>query len=211
MFKDRMFKGFTLAEVLITLTIIGVISAMTIPSLQSNVGTQALEKQTLKFYSQLQNMVDRYKVDNGVDTIGDDFGKEENITKYLKIAKKCASASDCFASSYTHARGSSFNSIPSASNGRIYQLMDGTAISFSSGRDIWVDVNGPKKPNKVGYDMWKIAVQRDGRIDGGGSSATWNMNMSKATINTNLNLCLNSGTASGCFGHFIRNGFKFDY
>ena len=53
--KNRVLKnGFTLAEILITLGIIGVISAITIPQLQANVRKQQLRTKFLKTYSMLQ-------------------------------------------------------------------------------------------------------------------------------------------------------------
>jgi len=44
-------KGFTLAEVLITLGIIGVVAAMTIPTLMTKYAKQRTETQLVKFYS----------------------------------------------------------------------------------------------------------------------------------------------------------------
>ncbi|MBQ2870396.1 type II secretion system protein, partial [bacterium] len=48
-------KAFTLAETLITLSIIGVIAAMTVPTLMSNIDKQTYVTGAKKAYSQLQN------------------------------------------------------------------------------------------------------------------------------------------------------------
>ena len=45
--------GFTLAEVLITLAVIGVVAAITLPSLNDDIGFKAIEKQNAKFYNTL--------------------------------------------------------------------------------------------------------------------------------------------------------------
>ncbi len=58
-------KAFTLAEVLITLVIIGVIAAMTVPSLMSNTNHEEILAKTKKAYSTLSQCVMRSKFDNG--------------------------------------------------------------------------------------------------------------------------------------------------
>ena len=53
MFFKLKLKGFTLAEVLITLGIIGVVAAMTIPTLNNHLRGKKLESQFKKTYSEL--------------------------------------------------------------------------------------------------------------------------------------------------------------
>ena len=52
-------KAFTLAEVLITLGIIGVVAAMTLPTLVNNTEKKELDAQLTKSYSVLQNAINR--------------------------------------------------------------------------------------------------------------------------------------------------------
>lgn len=59
-------KGFTLAEVLITLGIIGVISALTIPHLFNNTRNAHLGPQYAKAISTLENGIGTYLYDNNV-------------------------------------------------------------------------------------------------------------------------------------------------
>ena len=220
MLKKIQSKGFTLAEVLITLTIIGIISAITLPALQNNVNTTAMEKQTSKFYSQLQEMVDRYKSINGIDQIDSDIRSEANLKKYFKIKSKCATKTDCFASKYYSVRDLSKtyslddmsktgNVSASDPDAATYLLADGTTFGINGHNIVFFDINGPKKPNKVGYDMWVAQISDDGNIDGYGC----NDSTTKATIATDLENCLKgeNGKYTGCFGHFVRNGFKIDY
>lgn len=44
-------KGFTLSEVLITLVIIGIVAALTIPTISKNIQHAVLKNQFKKFYS----------------------------------------------------------------------------------------------------------------------------------------------------------------
>ena len=58
-------KAFTLAEVMITLTIIGVVSAMTIPTITKSHQKQVVETRVLNFYSTMQNAIKLSTVENG--------------------------------------------------------------------------------------------------------------------------------------------------
>ncbi len=62
-------EGFTLAEVLITLGIIGVVAALTIPTLLANYKEKVLVTSAKKLYNQTFNAVNKYNAENG--TVGD--------------------------------------------------------------------------------------------------------------------------------------------
>ena len=73
-------KGFTLAEVLITIGIIGVIAAVTLPALNTNLVNNQLEVQTRKFYTQFTKAFDLFKAENQINKISDaDFNKNQFI------------------------------------------------------------------------------------------------------------------------------------
>ena len=57
--------AFTLAEVLITLGIIGVVAALTIPTLMANQRKKVVETRLAKFYSSINQAIVRSEVDNG--------------------------------------------------------------------------------------------------------------------------------------------------
>lgn len=58
-------KAFTLAEVLITLGIIGVVAALTIPSLVQNHKNQVVENKLKKFYSEINQAIQMAELDYG--------------------------------------------------------------------------------------------------------------------------------------------------
>ncbi len=74
--------AFTLAEVLITLGIIGVVAALTIPTLISNNNKRIVETRLAKFYSNINNAIELSEVDNGPkekwDELNDGYLKDEN-------------------------------------------------------------------------------------------------------------------------------------
>lgn len=67
-------NGFTLAEVLITLGIIGVVSALTIPTLVSNYRKQVIETRLAKFYSTINQALKFAENDYGSMSTWDELG-----------------------------------------------------------------------------------------------------------------------------------------
>lgn len=216
-------RGFTLAEVLITIGIIGVIAAVTLPALNSNLIKSQLEVQTRKFYTQFSKAMDLYKVDNETDTItGMDFNSENFIRKYFNISRKCTSAESCYAKEYQNQKNSNVSSTAWANDDNSYELQDGTVFTLNGDEDIEstplslvFDVNGKKGPNKIGYDLWSASVFYDGSVDEGGATPDIRKNYPgerlENIIKDRYKSCLDGNSYGGCFGHFKRNGFKFDY
>lgn len=76
--------GFTLAEVLITLGIIGVVAALTLPTLIQNHRKSAIETSLAKFYSTINQAIQRAEVEYGDKTTWKIADTEEFWEKYLK-------------------------------------------------------------------------------------------------------------------------------
>lgn len=241
-------KAFTLAEVLITLGIIGVVAALTLPSVVQNYQKRSLEVATQKFYSVMSQAIKQYMADEGVDdlrqsslsTTDDDSDEiviaknDEFFKKYLK-AQICED--DCFADSYKTQAGEISYAIGKSADFDIkgrYLLPDGMVVKSVISRyygpgDLLVDVNGCKGPNKIGYDLWSMSIFYDGIIDESALTPECRKNNDKCFENTMWHtpkeirdnkfiLCKEgndsdngTGGYGGCFGHFLENGFKFDY
>lgn len=96
------YNAFTLAEVLITLGIIGVVAAITLPSLVNNYKEKELISRTKKVYSNLQNAILMSQRDMGVigdNTVMFDVNKTsaevaENFVKYFNGATLCKTKND---------------------------------------------------------------------------------------------------------------------
>lgn len=235
---DDMRNAFTLAEVLITLGIIGVVAALTMPTLIQNHQKRSLEVATQKFYSMMSQAVRQYMADEGVDDLRntplaidnyEDNASPEAInsiknfvTKYLKVVKECdLDANDCFASKYKAWNGGETDidfTTTNYSNRRDYVLADGSVIRIGylyTPIGLFVDINGKKGPNRVGYDLWSMSIFYDGTIDE--SSVGPEAKRGEDGWDTphdarvqRFEMCKND-TYGGCFGHFLENNFKFDY
>src|SRR5574344_2519562 len=92
-------KAFTLAEVLIVLSIIGLVAEMTIPTLMQKTQEQSLVSGLLKFNTEIQQAVLLWKNDiDCQDSAGeclaqqnlndDDINNFNQIAKFMKIVKR---------------------------------------------------------------------------------------------------------------------------
>ena len=63
--KKEIYKAFTLAEVLITLGIVGVVAALTLPTLVQNYKKHVVETKLAKFYTTINQAVARSNAQNG--------------------------------------------------------------------------------------------------------------------------------------------------
>ena len=101
--QAKMKKGFTLAEVLITLGVIGIVAAMTIPNLVSNYQKKVFATKAKQTYSILSNALALSEIDNGapdgwfIGEVSDSYsgGTQETLTHivetyfkpYFKVAE----------------------------------------------------------------------------------------------------------------------------
>ncbi|MBQ8635228.1 type II secretion system protein [bacterium] len=159
--------GFTLSEVLITLVIIGVIAAITVPNIIANSNEQAIRSALKKNYSIISQALDRYYVDNGEHFKSVDYEEVHSfLTKYLNVSKDCYAKGDCDDKNidyktYQDNSKSGWIKFPA---GKSVILTDGTYITYdwtSNGSPVFtIDVNGPfKNPNKLGVDTFALSIK----------------------------------------------------
>lgn len=90
-------KGFTLSEVLITLGIIGVVAAITMPTLMTKIQEKQYQSQYKKIFSELNQAVRLLQIDD--ENPLSDCGTFENtcfrdaIAPKLKVVHKCEGSS----------------------------------------------------------------------------------------------------------------------
>ena len=162
-------RAFTLAEVLITLGIVGIVAAMTLPSLIQDYQISANINRLKNTYSILSQAVKASEADNGFVYEWDFVSitpkkiSEKYLLPYLKIIKTCDIGTECFAEKYTYSNG---NTVPSfkgyysfiLANGTIVGVKKPGAFNRESSIAIIVDVNGTKAPNKSGYDLFYFNI-----------------------------------------------------
>lgn len=160
MLKINKHFGFTLSEVLITLGIIGVVSAMTIPSLVKNYQRQVYVTQLRKVYNEVGQAVQAYMTDNRLVSmsesrlVGNQAEMVNFVNTYFKTAKDCGTryyqaGSPCFAEIYTSLDDTATVNLTERQCMKVITTPSGAALCFDAGNmnDAVVneDVNGDGK------------------------------------------------------------------
>ena len=172
--------AFTLAEVLITLGIIGVVAAMTLPTLIHNYKKSVVETKVKHMYALVSNAVRMSEAKYGEMSEWDRCDVEYSyecsrqiLEKYifpeLKIDKICEkdSREECWTSA-TSLSGAEGALKPSIANGMLITaiLNNGSSLIMWAGSQltsphiqIWFDIDGPKKgKNMLGADVFGIQI-----------------------------------------------------
>lgn len=217
--------GFTMAEVLITLGIIGIVAEITIPALYNNFAKQTTVTTLKKAYTELSQALKMAVVDNGDFSSWVFVPNSVNITTtkdftntyiypYIKTIKKCDNGdTSCWADTVAldNTPTSSSDSTSANTTGISAVTASGYSVFFSTTSninpgffifDIYIDINGTKPPNRVGRDVfcYKIRNTGNGIIQPNGwATATGSIiNRTSALTNTSYGCSSNStGTQSG--------------
>ena len=81
--------AFTLAEVLITLGIIGIVAALTMPALITNIQDRIQQKRIENINQKLSKVTDKMAVQSGLTGYGTTMAFVQEMSKHMKIAKIC--------------------------------------------------------------------------------------------------------------------------
>ncbi len=213
-------KGFTLAEVLITLAIIGTVAALTIPAVVRNYQKQQTIVKLKKAYSTLTQAYNNSQAENGMYQTWDkaiNIGAEEYFNKYwkpyFKVAKVCTTYQNCgyeHSTPYLYLNGErlALYAVQPTSRTTFYN-QDGVLYTFfvytgdvvvetAANNNIFVDINGSKKPNMVGRDLFYF-VRTDKGI------YPYGYNESASAIKTK---CSKDNLGNCCAAKIARDGWE---
>lgn len=173
--------AFTLAEVLITLGIIGVVAAITIPGVMS----KNYEKQTVSKLLEAQSILTQ-----AVRQAEEEYGELpswgitgqnaesaanvfNNLKPFLKIANDCGTYDKngvCFQIDKYKTLNGGYNTASYAADTSRYKfsLLNGMSVSVlaiasTKSVQINVDTNGVSKPNIIGKDLFMLQYDEDSR------------------------------------------------
>ena len=221
-------NGFTLAEVLITLLIVGVVATLTTPALVKNVGSSKIGPQLSKFVNTWETGIETMMMEKNVNkissldtTITDKFFRK--LSKYIIMSslKTVTSPSkiSIISPNGTELKTFSFNT------DRVWQLKDGTIIIYDnasslpngyySGNNgaytysiasVYVDLGGIKGSHRVGKEVFAFLIDNTGVLVPYGSNAHKAMGKN---IAESCNPSSNSlAPLLACTGAVADNGWK---
>jgi len=184
--------GFTLAEIVIAVAIIGSISALTIQTYLVNSNSQKAQYVAAlkKVYAELSFATQQIKANNSgtIERSWDDSGGigDDNLrnlySRYLKITQLCdmnAPSENCWPTDYFQFDGSANNFNLDSHSKAV--LNDGTLLAFGNGQaacgggdvaggscaQLMIDVNGFKPPNRFGKDIFLFYISKNGLVPNG--------------------------------------------
>ena len=147
--------AFTLAEVLITLGIIGVVAAMTMPSLMQNYKRQQATARIKKFVSVINQALISAENDLGAreDWVIGEMSNSDSAYNFLNTYIKP------YIKSADIEKRTLFGM-----NMATLRFVDGSQMSIKIGAcyDIWYDINGEKGPNEKGKDIFVFILCKNG-------------------------------------------------
>lgn len=211
-------NAFTLAEVLITLGIIGVVAAMTLPSLVQHYKKQQTITALKKSYTIFNQAMKLSEVDNGEITswtipAGSNPSLayiEKYFLPYFKKSVICDTPQKCGYNSNEPFHDLNGDVSPTTFTYADYRTPFLTAdgilysVSVSGGGDsskaVIIDINGPKKPNQFGVDVFTFIRNEKGLLPNDHEKTDDEVKSRCATTPSN--------NYWGCTALIVRNGWE---
>ena len=223
-------KGFTLAEVLIAISIIGVVAAVTLPALDVNSRTREYETAFAKASRDLVNVNQIIMSERSMDNLRAACGISGNNAAtvnntYLSCISNVYGLVPGInpAVTYTNLPAGESGAI-AANNANYYSLRNGNFSFWPRNTDatskyglmqLFVDLNGPSKgPNRLANDLHILLIDRTGGVYGYGSemvsmfSSTGDKYSHRSALYCNANSIT---AAKACSGSITDNGGRILY
>lgn len=224
-------KAFTLTELLIALSIVGAIAALSIPALIEDVNRRLLVNQLKNTVVTVQQLIDQQLIENNTKKLQDtDFAKPTDLLSAANfaIADNCTTVAKCWAdkgsnpaayrilSDLTYKQGAPGTKTIKLKNGvTLTYYLDSIGGTINDGTKdgdkcyglFFVDVNGKDKPNIVGRDFFAFRITEKGKIVYG-TSCNGIDNSSDDQLAT---WCKNDSYSTACLAHIQRNNWKMKY
>ena len=205
--------AFTLSELLLSLTIVGVISVLTVPVIVRNIQKQIFATQVKNFAAEIEQLAQQELVAHHTRNIfNTDFSDYQKLfsNKHFKIAKYCpTNGRNCWKKlgQYKLIKNGYWqgNGDPSVvlKNGIIIKYISQNLYGNKVVTFVF-DINGNDKPNVIGRDTFSFHINQRGKV----------VDIGKFTTEKDpVKRCKNGPTLSGdwCYSVLVNNNWKMDY
>ena len=163
--------GFTLAEVLITLGIIGVVSAMTIPTLVANYQQKSMDTQANTFNRKLGEALKIMNTQSELAGHGTTQAFVNELSKHIKILKVCEKTKlkECFAEEFaTNTETYKVADLQQGKNlnqGEGYKTTDTVGVLFADGVSALIAYNKDAKQDPFSNRVVGVSSEGEGLKD----------------------------------------------
>lgn len=177
--------AFTMAEFLITLAIIGVVAALTLPTIINKYQEKVTVVKLKKVYNTLNNAYHLAQIENGdfarLQFVSTEYEKNHelffNLLKpYLNVSKICGKEQGCLAGGYVKSLdGTNYYKYDESSEYKVV-LQDGVVLVFYAALmengdwvgNVKVDINGKNGPYVLGRDFFCFNIEGNDFVPSGG-------------------------------------------
>ncbi len=173
MFKNSIVQkskaGFTLAEVLITLGIIGVVAALTIPTLVADYNQKSLDTAASVFNRKLGEAIKLMNTNQTLSGLPNTAKFVEELGKHIKIVNTCDSnhLTNCFASEVAISGDDPIEVQKLKDSKNLYSVQDwGTetiGVQFADGTSALIAYNKTKTYDPYSNQVVELAKDREGK------------------------------------------------
>ena len=169
----KKYFAFTLAETLIVMGVIGIVSALTLPNLNASTGEKEKIAKVKKIYQNLDDALGRAQAvygpydewtKNDTDIASQATRVGDRITEFMKVSKNCGITANlgCFSKKIIMMNGNSSSNNDSETNRYRVILADGTSVMIDKTGLIWIDIDGPRKGNgQFGHDIFFFRISNN--------------------------------------------------
>lgn len=210
-------RGFTLAEVLVTLGIIGVVSAMTVPTLMQNYQKKSYVVQLHKVYNELSQALLQYQTDRNALNLKEagflsQAAMDDFVKTYFKSVKECDTTSSCFYDNYKDLSGNVISTY--STNIKSYVFTSGVSMRLlyypknNIIASAMIDINGQKGPNIGCRDLFYLYIYDNSVIDDNNNFEPAEAPLTYEQRENNFSLTNNG---DGCFGKILNDNWEMNY
>jgi type II secretory pathway pseudopilin PulG len=191
--------GFTLAEILVTLGVIGAVAAMTVPTLVQDIQDTQYKTAWKKTYTDMNQVTQRILLDNAGSIKGlfstttvfrDIFA---NYVQYTKLCSASDTVNNCWHDGsnwrYMHTSPTFASDNPGMvlNNGTLLRFIETNSNCSPKCSRLTIDINGFKSPNTIGKDIHYVDIF-EGSIK---------------PMTTTIDSCSPSGSGYGCATKYL--------